>query len=205
MSEIGFDITPKSTLTEGERAALRQHYLTYVRAERDEGRQLRADLGEIYAIIDKLADGLDMADLISRMGESSHIVIFATESSVLALREFQQAMLSEGKVVRLVSENSTEVNGIRALGPSDLLIVVTTSNGFARRQRELIGRSGAQKVVLTASRDDELHALFGDVLRIGDGAEEGGALHRIYATFGVTYFFDRLFTQYARAYDPTLR
>ena len=147
MSEIGFDITPKSTLTEGERAALRQHYLTYVRAERDEGRQLRADLGEIYATIDKLADGLDMADLISRMGESSHIVIFATESSVLALREFQQAMLSEGKVVRLVSENSTEVNGIRALGPSDLLIVVTTSNGFARRQRELIGRSGAQKVV----------------------------------------------------------
>lgn len=29
-------------------------------------------------------------------------------------------------------------------------------------------------------------------------------MHRIYATFGVTYFFDRLFTQYARAFDPEL-
>ena len=40
-----------------------------------------------------------------------------------------------------------------------------------------------------------------EVLTIGEGSEEGSSLHRVYATFGVTYFFDRLFSQYARAYD----
>ena len=51
----------------------------------------------------------------------------------------------------------------------------------------------------------ELHAIFDDVFTIGEGSEEGSSLHRIYATFGVTYFFDRLFAQYARAFDPELK
>ena len=57
---------------------------------------------------------------------------------------------------------------------------------------------------MTASEDAALHALFDDVLAFGKDASEGSSLHRIYATFGVTYFFDRLFAQYARAFDPLL-
>lgn len=204
MSEIGFHITQSRHLSDVEIAALRRHYLVYPRAERDEGCNLRQDLDKIYGTVDELVSSGALLKLVSAMSECPRVVIFSTDSSTLALREFQQAMLVEGKHVRLVSEGSTDINGIGALGPDDLLIVVTTSNGFARRQRALIDRSKAFKVIVTASHDDELHASFDDVLFIGDGAEEGSAMHRIYATFGVTYFFDRLFAQYARAYDPTL-
>lgn len=204
MSEIGFHITQTRHLSEVEMAALRRHYLVYPKAERDDGRNLRQDLNSIYTNIDELVSSGALLKLVSALNECKRVVVFATESSTLSLREFQQAMMAEDKQVRLVSEGSLDINGIRALSPDDLLLVVTTSGGFARRQLALIERSRAFKVLITASSDDALHQQFNDVLLLGNGSEEGSATHRIYATFGVTYFFDRLFAQYARAYDPLL-
>lgn len=204
MSEIGFHITQTRHLSEVELAALRRHYLVYPKAERDEGRDLRSDLNTIYENVDKLVSSGALLKLVGALSECKRVVVFATESSTLSLREFQQAMMAENKQVRLVSEGSLDINGIRALGADDLLLVVTTSGAFARRQQALIERSGAFKVLVTASHDDELHQIFNDVQFLGEGSEEGSATHRIYATFGVTYFFDRLFAQYARAYDPLL-
>jgi DNA-binding MurR/RpiR family transcriptional regulator len=113
-------------------------------------------------------------------------------------------MLVEDKTVHLVPEDSPSTAMLDTLTPDDLIIVVTTSNGFARRQRAVIERCRAYKVIVTASEDPALHAIFDDVLAFGKDAGEGSSLHRIYATFGVTYFFDRLFAQYARAFDPLL-
>ncbi len=205
MSEIGFKITmlPQS-LTDEQVAELRRHYLVYAKAERDEGRNLHQDLDAIYDEVDKLSEDGALLRLASTLHDCKHVVIFATDASMLSLREFQQAMLAEGKVVRLVSESAPEINSVTAMMPSDLLIVVTTSNGFARRQIDRIQRSRAYKVIVTASEDPALHSSFNEVMALGKGAEEGSALHRIFATFGVTYFFDRLFTQYARAFDADL-
>ncbi|QUC03913.1 MAG: hypothetical protein DUD39_08690 [Coriobacteriaceae bacterium] len=206
MSEIGFkiEVLPQP-LSDEEREALRQHYLVYAKAERDEHRSLHKDLDTIYSQIDALSENGDILRLVSTMNQSAHTVVFATDASTLALREFQQAMLAEGKTIRLVSESSSEINSVRAMMPSDLLIVVTTSNGFARRQQKRIEASMAYKAIVTANSDPELHSHFNQVLQLGDSAREGSALHRIFATFGVTYFFDRFFTQYARAYDPQLK
>lgn len=201
MSEIGFTITQSKTLTPEELASLRRHYLIYARAERDETRDLHADLDAIYDDIDALVRKGGLAQVITTLNQCGKVVVFATDSSTLSLREFQQAMLAVDRPVTLVAESAPDAGSVAELGPDDVLIVVTTSNGFARRQRALIEQSKAYKVIVTASEDAELHASFDEVLSIGEGSGEGSSLHRIYATFGVTYFFDRLFSQYARAYD----
>lgn len=201
MSEIGFTITQSKNLTEEELASLRRHYLIYARAERDEIRDLHADLDAIYTDIDSLVRKGGLAQVITTLSQCGKVVVFATDSSTLALREFQQAMLAVDRPVTLVAESAPDAETVADLGPDDVLIVVTTSNGFARRQRALIERSSAYKVIVTASEDPGLHAIFDQVLSIGEGSDEGSSLHRIYATFGVTYFFDRLFSQYARAFD----
>lgn len=201
MSEIGFTITQSKELTAEELESLRRHYLIYARAERDEIRDLHADLDAIYTDIDALVRKGGLAQVITTLNQCGRVVVFATDSSTLALREFQQAMLAVDRPVTLVAESAPDVETVAELGPDDVLIVVTTSNGFARRQRKLIEKSDAYKVIVTASKDADLHTLFDEVLSIGEGSEEGSSLHRIYATFGVTYFFDRIFSQYARAYD----
>lgn len=201
MSEIGFTITQSKTLTSEELDSLRRHYLIYARAERDETRDLHADLDAIYDGIDALVRKGGLAQVITTLNQCGKVVVFATDSSTLSLREFQQAMLAVDRPITLVAESAPDADTVAELGPDDVLIVVTTSNGFARRQRTLIERSGAFKVIVTASEDPELHAIFDEVLSIGEGSGEGSSLHRIYATFGVTYFFDRLFSQYARAFD----
>ncbi|MCI7438528.1 MAG: hypothetical protein MSA61_04785 [Coriobacteriaceae bacterium] len=204
MSEIGFHIKEAGELSDDEFNALRRHYLVYAWAERDERRNLHRDLDAIYTEIDGLVAKGGLLPIVNSLNTCGNIVVFSTESSTLALREFQQAMLVEDKTVHLVAENSPSTRMLDTLTPNDLLVVVTTSNGFARRQRGAIERCRAYKAIVTASEDAELHAIFDDVLAIGRDASEGSSLHRIYATFGVTYFFDRLFAQYARAFDPLL-
>lgn len=204
MSEIGFHIKEAGELSDDEFNALRRHYLVYAWAERDEHRNLHRDLDAIYTEIDGLVARGGLLPIVNSLNTCGRIVIFSTESSTLALREFQQAMLVEDKTVHLVPEDSPSTAMLDTLTPNDLLIVVTTSNGFARRQRAVIERCHAYKVIVTASEDPALHAIFDDVLAFGKDADEGSSLHRIYATFGVTYFFDRLFAQYARAFDPLL-
>ena len=204
MSEIGFHIKEAGELSDDEFNALRRHYLVYAWAERDEHRNLHRDLDAIYTEIDGLVARGELLPIVNSLNTCGRIVIFSTESSTLALREFQQAMLVEDKTVHLVPEDSPSTAMLDTLTPNDLLIVVTTSNGFARRQRTVIERCHAYKVIVTASEDPALHAIFDDVLAVGKDADEGSSLHRIYATFGVTYFFDRLFAQYARAFDPLL-
>ena len=193
MSEIGFHIKEAGELSDDEFNALRRHYLVYAWAERDEHRNLHRDLDAIYTEIDGLVARGELLPIVNSLNTCGRIVIFSTESSTLALREFQQAMLVEDKTVHLVPEDSPSTAMLDTLTPNDLLIVVTTSNGFARRQRAVIERCHAYKVIVTASEE-----------AFGKDASEGSSLHRIYATFGVTYFFDRLFAQYARAFDPLL-
>ncbi|WP_058271125.1 hypothetical protein [Olsenella massiliensis] len=204
MTSTPLDLSRPDGITDEQREMLRRHYLAYAKAESEQGRRLSADLARIYAAVDELCASESLSTLVSALHTSAHVVLFCTDSSTLALREFRLAMLSEGTLVRVVSESASDTNGIAALSKNDLLIVVTTSNGFAHRQRANIERSEAYKVILTANDDPKLHAGFDRVLSIGQGAEEGSPMHRIYATYGVTYFFDRLYTLYARAYDPAL-
>lgn len=202
MSTLSFDISQYDKLSEDQRQRMRSHYLSYVRAENAGVTQLHAELDTMYATIDALVQSQKIDRLISLMHTSAHVVLFATEASQTSLIEFQLGMRVEGKKVRLVTEGSSDVNGIGALSPDDLLIVVTTSNGFAHRQRANIVRSSAHKVIVTANDDPDLHADFDEVLSIGSGAQEGSPLHRIYAFYGVIYLFDRLFSKYACTYDP---
>lgn len=205
MSEIGFTITPTSSVSPEERETLRRHYLTYVRSTGRDVRRLHADLDAIYTTIDALAAAGRLDGTVRRLHDAEHVVLFSTDASALSLREFQQEMLAEDRVVRLVTESSLERNGVRALGPNDLLLVVTTSGEFARRQRAIIEASGAHRVLVSASDDEGAHAPFDEVLLIGNGCAEGSDLHRVFATYGVTYLFDLLFALYALAYDEGLR
>lgn len=204
MSEIGFTITPTASVSPEQLATLRHHYLTYVRSTGRDVSRLHADLDAVYGTIDALARAGRLSDVVRRLHDCEHAVLFSTDASALSLREFQQEMLAEGRVVRLVTESSLERNGVRALGPDDLLVVVTTSGEFARRQRPLIDASGAHKVLVSATAAEDAHAPFDDVLLIGNGCSEGSSLHRIYATYGVTYLFDCLFGLYALTYDDEL-
>ena len=202
MASLSFDLSQYDDLSDEQRQQLRRHYLSDVKAENAGAADLHKELNQIYGTVDELMQTEKVERLISLLHTSAHVVLFATEASQISLIEFQLGMRVEGRKVRLVTEDSSDVNGIGALSPNDLLIVVTTSNGFARRQRTNIIRSQAHKVIVTASDDPELHSHFDEVLSMGTGAEEGTALHRIYATYGVSYLFDRLFSKAACTYDP---
>ena len=105
MSEIGFHIKEAGELSDDEFNALRRHYLVYAWAERDspdDTCHLHRDLDAIYTEIDGLVARGELLPIVNSLNTCGRIVIFSTESSTLALREFQQAMLVEDKTVHLV-------------------------------------------------------------------------------------------------------
>lgn len=207
---IGFDNFSEIKARAGEYDLFRGYFLRYVGSERDGQHDLRADLGLLYDGIDALMATGAADPLVKALHDCDDAALFSADSSSMSLREFQRAMVGEGKVVQLITESTPAADAVRSLGPNDVLVVVSTSGVFTRRVEAQVSDSEAYKAYVTARRDDDLAALFDDVLVMGaEGEGQTGlawnpVLHRVFASYGVAYFFDRLFDLYARAYDPEL-
>lgn len=201
---IGFENFSEVKASNGEWQLFRHYFLTYLRDCEGKGHSLRADLDLLYDTIDRLTTTPEAQGVVKALNHCDQIVLFSADSSSMSLAEFQKAMVIEGKVVQLITESSPAADAIRSLGPNDMLLAVSTSGAFVRRQRSQVSDSGAYKVYVTAMADPELEGLFDTELRIGDGVEDPDPRHRIYASYGVAYLFDRLFDAYARAYDSEL-
>ena len=204
---IGFDNFSEIKARAGEYGLFRNYFLRYVRAEQAGNRDLRRDLDDLYDGIDALMQTDIAAGLVRSLHDCDQVMLFSADSSSMALREFQRAMVGQGKVVQLVTESTPAADAVRALGPDAMLLAVSASGAFVRRQEAQVRDSEAYKVYVTAAPYGRSLSLFDDVLSLCPAAASqpglpwDPALHRIYASYGVSYFFDRLFDRYARAYD----
>lgn len=206
---IGFDNFSEIKARSDEYDLFRSYFLRYVDVERDGQHDLRNDLAHLYDGIDALVASGAADPLVRALHDCDDAALFSADSSSMSLREFQRAMVGEGKVVQLITESSPAADAVRSLGPNDVLVVVSTSGVFARRVESQVSDSEAYKAYVTARRDEGLEALYDDVLVMGTEGSQGTGLawdpvlHRVFASYGVAYLFDRLFDRYARAYDPT--
>lgn len=202
---IGFENFSEIKASSSEWDVFRHYFLTYPKDEATSGHDLRHDLDALYQCIDQLMLDPKVDELVRTMRHCDQLVLFSADSSSMSLVEFQRAMILEGRLVQLITESSPAADAIRELGPNDVLVAVSTSGAFVCRQLAQVKDSGAYKAYVTAHHSADLEPLFDTVLPMADDVRENSPLHRMYASYGVAYFFDRLFSKYARAYDPELQ
>ncbi|MDD5799155.1 MAG: hypothetical protein PUD09_00690, partial [Coriobacteriales bacterium] len=201
---IGFENFSEIKASSGEWQLFRHYFLSYPRLEGAGSHNLCQDLDALYGQIDLLLDAQEVKVVLDALHRCDQLVLFSADSSSMSLVEFQCAMAMEGRIVQLITESSPAADAIRELGPNDLLLTVSTSGAFVRRQQAQIRDSGAFKVYVTATQAQELEQLFDTVLAMAQDVRRPSPLHRMYASYGVAYLFDRLFSAYAHRYDAHL-
>ncbi|MGN0055734.1 MAG: MurR/RpiR family transcriptional regulator [Atopobiaceae bacterium] len=201
---IGFENFSEIKARSDEWQLFRHYFLTYPRLEQAGSHNLRHDLDQLYGQIDELMDTREVDVVLDALHRCDQLVLFSADSSSMSLVEFQRAMALEGRIVQLITESSPAADAVRELGPNDLLLAVSTSGAFVRRQQAQIRDSGAFKVYVTATRSQDLQQLFDTTLSMATDVQGPSPLHRMYASYGVAYLFDRLFSAYAHRYDDQL-
>ena len=198
---IGYDNFSEIKACASEWDLFRHYYLTYPRSEQEGQHDLRRDLSLLYQSIDRLVAAGAFDTLVDTLHACDQAVLFSAGPSAVQLSEVQSAMVTQHKLVQLVTESSPASGVIRALGPNDVLIAASTSGAFVERQVAQIRDSGAYKVYVTANDREDLASLFDEVILIGEGVTDDAAVHRVFATYGICYTFDRLFSAYSGKYD----
>lgn len=201
---IGFENFSEIKASSGEWELFRHYFLTYPRLEGSGTHELRRDLDALYGQIDGLMRTREVDVVLDALHRCDQVVLFSADSSSMSLVEFQRAMAAEGRIVQLITESSPAADAVRELGPNDLLLTVSTSGAFVRRQESQVRDSGAFKVYVTATQAPELARLFDTTLLMAQSVRDPSPLHRLYASYGVAYLFDRLLSAYAHRYDPQL-
>ena len=181
-----------------------RHYFLSADKELGPGFDLRGELDRLFESIDRRTAAGELDGLVRDIHDSRSTTLFSADPSANELKEFQRAMVVEHCVIRLVTESAPAADAIKALGPDDLLIAVSSSGAFVERQSEQLKATSARRVLVTANPEAEVCSLFDEVIAIGDELQRNRPLHRMYSTYGVAYLFDRVFSLYARAYDPEL-
>lgn len=144
------------------------------------------------AVMDKLAESIHA---------SRHVVLFTSDFSGMAARSFQQSLVVMGKLVQIVSDAHYMLDYLQEMTKDDLLITVSATGNFATLMEPVVQKVKAYKVLITVNRDKRFWTDYDQVIYLS--AKDKANLRTVYSQYGMTYFFDILYSHYVQRYRGT--
>lgn len=157
---------------------------------------------EINAMITELNERMNTIEvdhIADRIHNSRHIVFLTSNVGASAVIQFQQLMILQNKVVRLISDMYETTDFIRELTSEDYVIVISGTGVFAQAVSDYIQEVKAHKVLFTLNRSHEFDCVFNKIYHLSaiDRSKEGKS---VYLTYGMQYTLDILYHAYVRKY-----
>ncbi|WP_303123884.1 MurR/RpiR family transcriptional regulator [Actinomyces sp.] len=155
-------------------------------------------------IVRMLSDIRDVAasrgvhEFVEDLHRAREVVCLASDFSSMSVREFQQAMLYGGKLVHVLTEGSGDPAMLEAITSKDLIVVVSVTGNYAKAASKQLRTLRARTTVLTTNRSAELHPLFDRIIYLS--SEDLQGRRSVYSKYGVSVFFDLVYSQYTRRY-----
>lgn len=159
---------------------------------------LARSIEEMMAEINRIATPAVLERLAESIHASRHVVLFTSDFSGMAARSFQQSMVVMGKLVQIVSDAHYMVDYLQELTPQDLLITVSASGNFATLMEPMVQKAAAYKVLVTVNRARKLWKEYDQVIYLSE--KDNSNARTVYAQYGMTYFFDILYSHYVQKY-----
>ncbi len=139
--------------------------------------------------------------LLSRLAAQIHdartVYLLASYSSISALKDFQRPMILCGKLVRVVA-SPDDHDRLKKASADDLILVVSAMGKFAEAYHDFIQPLSGKKILITASHQPEIQTPYDQVILIS--SMDCHHIKTAYAKYGVSYFFDSLYSVYYRNY-----
>lgn len=146
----------------------------------------------------------NMSDFVEKVHNSKRIIILTADIGSSSARQFQQGMAYVGKLVRLVTDSTSNLSLLETLTPDDLLITVSVTGNFALSILNDIQNLSAQKALITINHSDKFFTIYDTIIYLSQKFESfdyiTNGFQNVYTRHGSGYFFDTLFHLYVQKY-----
>ena len=165
----------------------------------------KPDFREILSrqIVDMIADmntivpDALLLQLAGKIHQAPTVCLFSSYSSLSALQDFQRPMILCRKRFHVIA-SPLENERLKLLKDEDLILVVSAMGRFAQAYQTLIAGLPGEKILITASHQREIRTPYDQVITIS--SQDCHLVKTAYAKYGVSYFFDNLYSLYSRRY-----
>ena len=106
-----------------------------------------------------------------------------------------------GKLVQIVSDAHYTLDYLKVLTPEDLLITVSATGNFATLMGPMVQKVAAYKVLVTVNHAIKMWKSYDQVIYLSEKDNSGA--RTVYSQYGMTYFFDILYSYYVNKYRET--
>ena len=162
---------------------------------------LSGSIGEMMEEINRIATPAVLDKLAESIHASRHVELFTSDFSGMAARSFQQSMVVMGKLVQIVSDAHYTLDYLKVLTPEDLLITVSATGNFATLMEPMVQKVAAYKVLVTVNHAIKMWKSYDQVIYLSEKDNSGA--RTVYSQYGMTYFFDILYSYYVNKYRET--
>ena len=121
--------------------------------------------------------------------------------TVIAVMPAAGLMISLGKLVQIVSDAHYTLDYLKVLTPEDLLITVSATGNFATLMEPMVQKAAAYKVLVTVNHAIKMWKSYDQVIYLSEKDNSGA--RTVYSQYGMTYFFDILYSYYVNKYRET--
>ena len=201
---IGFDSFTSLKNKVFENQIHSQSYVIYAH-KTDFKNYLKASIDKMMEDMDKALSHDDYKRLTRLLCAHSKVYIAMADNYISMGEEFQKEMLSQDKLIRLITNKTTDLESIKEIDRADLFMVISVTGNYAHANKKTINDIKAHKVLLTINRNQDLSKLFDEVIYLSTMTVDVDKITRgtqnAFTKYGVTYFLDQLFSAYADLYD----
>ena len=168
------------------------------------GEYLKNGIEAMIPDIEKACSAPSFRKLVTRLHEAENIIVLTAEDSSAALPTFQQEFLSVGKLIRIFTSANCDLDLLRRMTKSDLLLVCSVTGNFAIAVNDDIRPLQVYKALLTLNTTTLFENSYDLIHYMGSDAAVNShsliASKNVYTIYGVFYFFDLLFHEYFLRY-----
>lgn len=160
---------------------------------------LQHSVQNIFSQIDQVVSDGAVEKLADMIHDASEVAFLSSEFSVVSIKEFQQSLVTFGKIVHILSSSCLYENAISSMDDGDLLITISLTGIYAGTVEYIVDRCNAKKILITSRHNDELVSHYDQTLFF----DENYSLvkSREFSKYGISYLFDRIFAVYVKKYN----
>ncbi|MCR5230675.1 MAG: MurR/RpiR family transcriptional regulator [Solobacterium sp.] len=158
--------------------------------------------------INKSISTLEMRNVCAKIHHAENIILFMSEASSSAVKQFQQEMLCVGKVIRVITDYAQDTKLLESLGENDLMITGSASGNYAHVIAPDLESIKARKVLVTYNHSRKLAKSYESVCYLSRSEQSNDVIisqRNVYTRYGMTYFFDLLFHHYVSMYRDEIK
>lgn len=172
-------------------------YFTSISQKQDFRAILSRQIVEMTADMNvRVSDAL-LLDLADKIHQAPTVCLLSSYSSLSALQDFQRPMILCRKRIHVIAA-PLENERLKLLKNEDLILVVSAMGRFTQAYQALIAGLPGEKILITASHQSEIRLPYNQVITIS--SVDCHHVKTAYAKYGVSYFFDNLYSLYSRKY-----